>query len=407
MEKVLTIEDVLNNITAALQEDGYAEKPDPSVFTGLGGPLLYFSYLYMYSKDPDALLKSSGIVNELVSLCARYKLGPSMERGLSGVGWVIQHLMNLGILDDEALPFLQNLDNVLTNSIQADLKKNRYDYFTGLVGKGAYFLERSRANDVTAHLDRVFKALMDMSESDEYGITWQDWYSFERDNKDDKAYSLGLSHGIPAIIMFLCEVYKLGINKPTVEDVIRKAISWISHFKRNCGTRVFFPTNIVNYTEVYPESEPERLAWCHGDLGLSAAIIYAGRVLSDTSMLNLGESLAASQVDRFDRHDTGVVDAELCHGSAGVALLFKTIDRYLGSNKFTTSHEYWLRSTLSLASPGEGLGGYRTWRGPEHGGWVNDPGFLEGISGIGLFLMSEYYKDEDPGWLRLLLLFKP
>ena len=36
----------------------------------------------------------------------------------------------------------------------------------------------------------------------------------------------------------------------------------------------------------------------------------------------------------------------------------------------------------------DGLAGYKKYRMEEYGGWTNDYGFLEGVSGIGLALIS-------------------
>jgi hypothetical protein len=56
-----------------------------------------------------------------------------------------------------------------------------------------------------------------------------------------------------------------------------------------------------------------------------------------------------------------------------------------------------------MATFADGLAGYKTWRAPEYGGWINEDGLVEGISGIGLALLTYYYEIE-PTWDECLLL---
>jgi len=51
----------------------------------------------------------------------------------------------------------------------------------------------------------------------------------------------------------------------------------------------------------------------------------------------------------------------------------------------------------------DGLAGFKSWRTEEYGGLSNDLGFLEGIAGIGLALISSI-SDIEPAWDECLLL---
>lgn len=404
MEDSKSIQNVLDEISLSLYSDEHINQIGVSVFTGLGGPILFFAYQYIYTLDERALQRSNVLINKAIRLISDEKQDISMEKGLCGIGWLLQHLINQNLLDSNYNNLLERIDTLALRSIEYDMKRKQYDYFTGLIGKGIYFLERNRMSDVSDKLEYIVEKLYDLAENEAYGISWQDWYSFERDNVEDKAYSLGLSHGMPSIIVFLCEAFKLGIKKELTEHLILKSVEWIKNFKREYNMGLFFPTNIVN-TEIYPKKHPERLAWCHGDLGLAAALIQIGYTLSNHTIIELGKSLAKDQVHRIEINDTGVIDAELCHGSSGVALLFKKIATYMNSRDFDSAYKHWLNSTIKLANSKDGIGGYKTWKGPEKDEWVNNIGFLEGVSGIGLFLMSELYSDTRIEWSRLLLLF--
>jgi len=96
-------------------------------------------------------------------------------------------------------------------------------------------------------------------------------------------------------------------------------------------------------------------------------------------------------------------DAGLCHGSAGVAHIYRRIWEETGEEDFAKSGYYWFKYSLKLATFPDGLAGFKTWRAPENGGWANDPGLLEGVTGIGLAFLSAVYPVESD-WDRCLLL---
>ncbi len=64
---------------------------------------------------------------------------------------------------------------------------------------------------------------------------------------------------------------------------------------------------------------------------------------------------------------------------------------------------HWLDVCLNMAFHKDGLAGYKSWYHPEYGGWKNTAGLLEGVSGIGLVLMS-FISAKEPSWARSLLL---
>lgn len=64
--------------------------------------------------------------------------------------------------------------------------------------------------------------------------------------------------------------------------------------------------------------------------------------------------------------------------------------------------EYWIEKTLEMARFEDGAAGYKTWHGNDNG-FEKEYGLLEGISGIGLVLLS-YISDTEPVWDECLLL---
>ncbi len=65
---------------------------------------------------------------------------------------------------------------------------------------------------------------------------------------------------------------------------------------------------------------------------------------------------------------SGVVDAGLCHGAAGVAHLFARLHLAPGSAALADAARGWLRRALDLRSPDRGPGGFASWADTSAGG---------------------------------------
>ncbi len=98
-----------------------------------------------------------------------------------------------------------------------------------------------------------------------------------------------------------------------------------------------------------------------------------------------------------------IKDAGLCHGTAGVAHIFRRLFLDTGLHDFEQAAGYWHKQTLNLATDLNGLAGYFPYipSGPVHP--TQARGFLVGISGIGLSLLHTV-SDIRPDWDECLLL---
>ena len=97
-----------------------------------------------------------------------------------------------------------------------------------------------------------------------------------------------------------------------------------------------------------------------------------------------------------------IVDAGLCHGTAGIAHIYKRM--YINTNiiEFKDASNYWYSETLKMAKY-DIPSGFLAYRPIENGGLKKEFGFLDGISGIGLSLISAI-SDIEPAWDEALLL---
>ena len=154
-----------------------------------------------------------------------------------------------------------------------------------------------------------------------------------------------------------------------------------------------------------PTITKSRLAWCYGDLGIASALDQAGKTMKETNWINKSlEILLFAAIQRRNLEDNMVRDAGLCHGTAGIGHIFYRMWWNTRLPEFKVAADYWFNQTLKMARFPDGLAGFKCFRmQDDHPMWLNKYELLEGISGIGLAMLTYYYQTE-PTWDECLLL---
>ena len=101
--------------------------------------------------------------------------------------------------------------------------------------------------------------------------------------------------------------------------------------------------------------------------------------------------------------DNMVNDAALCHGTAGIAHIFNRFYHITNIPDFKEAAIYWYNQTIQMSKFEDGLAGYKTCISNDSKKLENCTGFLEGIAGIGLALISSV-SDIEPSWDEFLLI---
>jgi lantibiotic biosynthesis protein len=147
------------------------------------------------------------------------------------------------------------------------------------------------------------------------------------------------------------------------------------------------------------EPGPARSAWCYGDPGVATVLLLAARDVGEPAWAAEATTLAMGAANRPpDR--TGVVDAGLCHGSAGLAHLFNRMYRMTAEPILADAARFWVERTLELcsaAAPGrDATLTDAAWPG------CDGPGLLEGAAGVAVALEAACTTAE-PIWDQMLL----
>ena len=317
--------------------------------------------------------------------------------GLAGIGTALEILVKEDLIDANTEEILGGLDEYLYQLMIAELKKENYDFLHGASGLALYFYKRETCVNRVKYLSDFVEELDKIAHKDENGIRWLSELNRE---ENIKGYNLSLSHGIASIIVFLSKLNKAEIANEQVSWLLRGAVKYL--LNQQLDTSVFksnFPP-VVSSSEALTHS---RLAWCYGDLGIGIALWQAGENTNNDIWKNKAIEILLHSTGRRDLKENAVIDAGLCHGTAGIAHIYNRMYNYTGRKEFKSVASYWYKETLSMAKFEDGLVGYKTWRSEKFGGWQNETSFLEGIAGIGLSFISAI-SDIEPAWDESLLL---
>lgn len=142
------------------------------------------------------------------------------------------------------------------------------------------------------------------------------------------------------------------------------------------------------------------MGWCYGDLGVALAMWQAGKVMNQTKWKDKALEVFLYATTRKDPDTEFVKDAGICHGSAGLAMIFRRMYLETGIEEFKTATDHWINETLKNARFEDGLAGYKRLT---MDGWENDYSLIMGIAGIGLVLIS-YLTNDAQEWDELFLL---
>jgi lantibiotic modifying enzyme len=393
------IQALLDDLTPLGRDPG----GEPSLAGGATGLALLHGYLAQSEGSPDHAASAGRCLQAAIAAVADRPMEASLYGGLTGVGWALAHLRErLPDLDGEA--DLAEIDAVLLDHLKQSPWPDDYDLISGLVGFGVYALERLPRPGALACLERVIDRLAETAEQRAEGIRWWTnpaWLPAETSAKYPRGYyNLGLAHGVPGVIALLGLACTAGVAAALAYPLLEEAVPWLLAQQLPGG----FPA----WVGPADHQKPARLAWCYGDPGVAAALLGAARCLRAPAWERQALTIARRASQR-PPEQSGVVDAGLCHGAAGLGHLFNRLYQATGEPWLAEAARSWFTQVLAMRQPaGRGIGGYAAWLSGADGEmtWVADAGLLTGAAGIALALLAATTAIE-PAWDRVLLMAIP
>jgi len=361
---------------------------------GKTGVALFFYYYYKYTNNTKFLDKANELIHaDFDSINSGFAYG-THAGGISGILFTLSLLKEQEFIDFEEEDILTPFDPFLIKNTQNDFAANNYDYLHGALGYGINFL---RGVNHTDTLNYIFEELNKSAKDfNERGYAWISSNSFTKQT----GYNLSLSHGISSIIYFLSNLYLKSDDKEKTYNLLSKAITYL---ESNIQPYDKIGSYFSSWAMDNDETEKSRLAWCYGDMGIAISLWQAGNNTNTQKWKDLAEEIMLHSATRRDIISEHVNDSGLCHGSAGLGLIFARMYNYTDRLEFKDAANYWLNVTLEFANNEDGIAGYKTYRTKDYGGYIKDTSFLEGVSGVGLFLISTI-SEIEPVWDTTILL---
>ena len=394
MKKLLILNDKLfiMRINNKLDEIVYylinlKPKEKTGLFTGSAGIALFLFYYSRYSRykqngsiADNAMEFLSHSVSEIDN-----DLYHTFCDGISGICWSIQHLIANGFIDNDNAEILEPFDRYLCDQVAYHSSIGNFDFLHGATGTAFYLLKRINNPLVRQTTEDMVNRLFHYKNEENSKYFWK--------SKFGNDINICLSHGISSICIYLCKVFGVSINKTISYDLLRKSISFLLSQENNSKERKsMFPT--FNKDAISLNS---RLGWCYGDLGIGMALWHYANAFNDNLMKEKSLDIFEFSSKRKDLTESFVIDAGICHGSAGIASIFKKMYYYTGLEEFKNIALYWLEQTLLMSKHEDGIIGYKSDEKDK------STDLLSGIAGIGLVLLS-FLTGEETNWDECLLL---
>ena len=323
----------------------------------------------------------------------------TFSNGLAGTAWMTGHLVENKFLKAETGNIYDTLDPILYKAMMSNMKEGHYDYLHGAMGIAMYFLRSKEFNPDPSYLNDMLLELEKHAKIDTDGSI--KWISVIDSETGREGYNISLSHGISSIIIILAKILSAGIAVERCRRMIRGSLKYLERQQLDRGQYIsFFPPWALESME---EVQNSRLAWCYGDLGIGLAFLSAGKALANEEIYSKGVNILSGTTFRKDPGDNLVMDAGICHGASGVALIYNKLYHETGMKIFKSATIHWLDVCLNMAFHEDGLAGYKAWYTEKYGGWRKNADLLEGVAGIGLVMLS-FVSCKAPAWDECLLL---
>jgi lantibiotic biosynthesis protein len=400
------VDAIAQSLTSAASLPG---ERDRSLGKGQAGLALLYTWLARTRRLPQADILAQQCLDEAIEAVSTQAMNASLYGGFTGVAWAAELVDRL--LDPDAEDRSEAVDDALLRLLsRADRWSAPYDLIVGLTGLGVYAMQRYPRPTAIECLRLVVERLHDCAQHDEHGLYW--WTPPEEilDEESRKQYpsgraDLGVAHGLAGTIALLGCICGAGVEQGRARPLLQGAVSWLLAHSMPTEAGATFPVWVAPGFQ----PGPARCAWCYGDPGIAAALLLAARGVGNAGWEQTAVALACRAAER-PASETGVVNANFCHGAAGLAHLYNRMYQANGEPKLGRAALYWLERTLGFYRRASDAGG--TW---VQGNWDPDQPDLwtwtgielvEGAAGVALVLLAAATSVE-PTWDRMFLLSAP
>lgn len=366
------------------QVEKHLNEKDILNYSLLGEDFGCIIFLYFYSKRYKLPLDIADTYLERL-LCGHLKYNSLTTycNGLAGLATGLSILNSNKLIEcsDTVLGTIDMRIKENLNTLTADIN---FDFLHGLIGVGFYLLRRK-----TVLSNCILEEIIDLLSCNIQRVGDRCFLLY-KNQLNNRTFNISFAHGAASLILFLMKLNKLDWGKKRNEEISKMLHGAIKYLlSEKIDNKVYgscFPT--------FPREDGyaingSRLAWCYGDLGISMALKSVAKNIQNKELYDVAIEILKYNAQRRTIKNTCIYDAELCHGAAGVAWIFKQAYEDTKMDIFNEAFVYWDAIVMKMVKNyGEDYSFYSF--NTENNSWSVKYGILDGISGIGLYLMGEY-----------------
>lgn len=396
----------LNKVLIDINNDidiSYKSIDDIGLLSGKMGLALFKIYFSKKFKDAKAEKIGIQMIKESISKINNGYYYPTYCSGICGVAWTLDFLKKEELFEIDCDSLLINYDGFLLKKMYAELNVKNLDFLHGAIGYMYYFFNRyvnTNSNSLKEKYRLILQnCLISLEKISEFEnpnkIKWL--YNINADT-GEMGYNFSLSHGISSIINLLAKFCKVNLLTERSEKMLIGAVNYIienEEIKKNSVS--LFPNfiDLKNY-----KSTPSRLAWCYGDLGIGLSLMKASLTIKNDKLYKRSLEILIHTSKRRSVEKTQVIDACVCHGAFGNSVIFNHLYEITKNNSFISARNYWLNEGLTMREENNPV--FLTHKGKNRG-WKHDISLLQGISGIGLSILS-CLDNQGSNWEECLMI---
>jgi len=366
----------------------------PGVLAGISGLTLFMYYYSRFTGDSKYAEVGEQALERAVEMINNGYKYHAFCSGISGLAWTCEHLEQNGFIDRDFIAVFKDMEPFLLFRMEKELEKKNYDFLQGGIGVGYYFLSKrnpNKKNNQSLYSGLQKTAIVGANDT----IKWE----AKKSESGKTVFNISLCHGMSSIVVILTKLMKNYPHVGIIKTMLLKAVNYIFLQQLPNPSVSFFPS-LSSESDEKPQQS--RLGWCYGDLGIAQAILQASKALKNKSHESAAIKILLHNCNRRDLNDNRVKDACLCHGASGISHIFNRLFVNSQIDKFKETSFYWMERTIEMANFSDGLAGFKSWKGGKEG-WEKNYSVLEGITGIGLSILS-FLNPELINWDECLLL---
>lgn len=345
-----------------------------SLMSGKAGIILFFTQRYLLEKKDETYIFIGGLLEKLVFDLNNKTYGLSYCDGLSGVAFMLNYLKNNGIYSEDLSDILDDIDSILINNLSHCIIEDDIDFLHGKLGLYYYLITRGVK-------DKAFK-----KEINSFADYIRAYLIDVLDEKNEKVFNVGMAHGFCAIICILIK-YSIKYKTNEYDEILKRSIDIIIELK-SIDENIFslFPSQAADINNMSMYRIP--LGWCYGDQIITLTLRYYAEYSGNEKIIILANAISQHWKNRNKTHliyPSGQFDYILCHGLSMVAYLNKKWFFHSGDKEFLENYNILLAEILETDDK-IGVAGYRKKINSQE--WEDSYTFLDGVSGIGIFLLD-------------------